>query len=91
VVKTRRVASGPHGMQGMRNGGRPCSLLGASVVWHRYNPQRLGLRPMSAAASFVWRCLKGLDGRIDDPNAGWKGRGIVDLERRPRALDAGRR
>jgi hypothetical protein len=27
VVKTRRVASRPHGTQGMRNGGRPCSLL----------------------------------------------------------------
>jgi hypothetical protein len=32
VVKTRRVASRPHGTQGMGNGGRPCSLLSASVV-----------------------------------------------------------
>jgi hypothetical protein len=24
---------------------------------------------------------KGLDGRIDDPNAGWKGRGVVDDKR----------
>jgi hypothetical protein len=32
----------------MRNGGRPFSLLSASAVQHRYNPRRLGLRPMSA-------------------------------------------
>lgn len=29
---------------------------------------------------------KGLDGRIDDPNAGWKGRGFVGSERRPHAV-----
>ena len=34
---------------------------------------------------------KGFDGRIDDPNAGWKGRGLVDHERRPHAMaDGGR-
>ena len=29
---------------------------------------------------------KGLDGRIDDPNAGWKGRGLWSDERRPHAV-----
>ena len=34
---------------------------------------------------------KGFDGRIDDPNAGWKGRGLVDHQRRPDAMaDGGR-
>jgi hypothetical protein len=31
----------------MRNGGRPYFRLSASVSWHRFNAQRLGLRPMS--------------------------------------------
>ena len=34
---------------------------------------------------------KGFDGRIDDPNAGWKGRGLVVGQRRPGAVAAGRR
>ena len=34
---------------------------------------------------------KGLDGRIDDPNAGWKGRGLWTSERRSRAVAEGRR
>ena len=29
---------------------------------------------------------KGLDARIDDPQAGWKGRGLVECERRPHAM-----
>ena len=32
---------------------------------------------------------KGLDGRIDDPNAGWKGRGLWSASRRPRAMAQG--
>jgi hypothetical protein len=31
---------------------------------------------------------KGFDGRIDDPNAGWKGEGPVDHQRRPDTLAA---
>ena len=34
---------------------------------------------------------KGLDGRIDDPNAGWKGRGLWSTKRRPHAVADGRR
>ena len=34
---------------------------------------------------------KGLDGRIDDPNAGWKGQGHLDDLRDPRAVPHGRR
>ena len=34
---------------------------------------------------------KGFDGRIDDTNAGWKGRGPVDDQRRPHAMAHGRR
>ena len=32
--------------------------------------------PGSAEASYYSFFAKGLDGRIDDPNAGWKGRGV---------------
>ena len=34
---------------------------------------------------------KGFDGRIDDPNAGWKGRGLWTIERRPHAVADRRR
>ena len=34
---------------------------------------------------------KGFDGRIDDPNAGWKGRGLWTHQRRPHAVADGRR
>ena len=34
---------------------------------------------------------KGMDGRIDDPNAGWKGRGLWSTYRQPHALPPRRR
>ena len=34
---------------------------------------------------------KGFDGRIDDPKAGWKGRGLWQFERRPHAVADGKR
>ncbi len=34
---------------------------------------------------------KGFDGRIDDPKAGWKGRGLWSIKRRPRAVADGAR